>query len=128
MMLKLTVFSQKSTVDTILVKSFPMPVVKEIIKDLMRGDSAIAELNLTKKELELCEKNHVEKDSIISNYKLYETKSIEVIAAERERYKVMDERFKELQTNFNAVKTTNKIISVAGIGVIGIIVGILIAN
>lgn len=64
-MLSLTAFSQKDTIVNIPSKTFTLPVVKLIIKDLLSGDSAKAQLKLTEEILFQTEKKVVLKDSII---------------------------------------------------------------
>jgi len=51
--------------DTIKI---PAPVAKQIVLDLISGDSAKAELDLVQQQLTLTSKVIVLKDSIISNY------------------------------------------------------------
>ncbi len=128
MMLKLTVFSQKSIVDTIPVKSFPIPVVKAIIQDLIRGDSAIAELNLIKQEIRLYEFKNNEKDNIIEGLKKNEIKSQEIIQSERARYNELNEINKQLKSDLKLLNTTNKVLSIGGIGLLGIFFGVLITR
>jgi hypothetical protein len=56
--------SQTATQDTII--KIPKPVAREIVKDIIRGDSAIAELSIVKQNYELEKKSSIAKDSIIS--------------------------------------------------------------
>jgi hypothetical protein len=46
---KLTVFSQTDTTSN--TKCFPIPVVKQIMKDIISGDSAKEQLKLTESQL-----------------------------------------------------------------------------
>jgi hypothetical protein len=62
----LTAFSQTDTNNKEKVKCFPIHVAKQIAKDLLRGDSAIAELKLTNEQLIKTEEKVVLKDSVIS--------------------------------------------------------------
>ena len=48
--LSLTAFSQTDT-NKEPVKCFPIPIVKQITKDLLSGDSAKAQLKLTEQQL-----------------------------------------------------------------------------
>ena len=58
-------FSQTGT-NSEPVKCFPIPVVKQITKDLLSGDSAKAQLKLTEQQLAETEKIVEKKDSVIS--------------------------------------------------------------
>lgn len=70
--------------DTIKI---PAPVAKQIVLDLISGDSAKAELGLTQQQLTLTNKVVVLKDSIISNY--------------IQKCNIYDERITNEQAKFN---------------------------
>ena len=61
----LPVFGSAQTQDTIHI---PTHVAKQIVKDLVSGDSAKAELKLSTENILLLEKKIILKDSIISGY------------------------------------------------------------
>jgi hypothetical protein len=61
----LTAFSQIDT-NKEPVKCFPIPIVKQITKDLLSGDSAKAQLKLTEQQLYKTENIVEMKDSVIS--------------------------------------------------------------
>lgn len=54
-----TTYSQDTT-------KLPVPIAKQVIKDLLSGDSAKAELKLTKEALDSTEKKVIAKDTAIS--------------------------------------------------------------
>jgi len=64
----LTAFSQTAT-NNQQTKCFPLPVVKKITKDLLSGDSAKLQLQLTESQLIETEKKLHLKDSIINTMK-----------------------------------------------------------
>jgi hypothetical protein len=55
-----------SQTDTNNVKCFPIPVVKQIMKDVLSGDSAKAQLKLVESEVGELEKKVSLKDSVIN--------------------------------------------------------------
>ena len=61
----LPVFDNAQTQDTVHI---PAPVAKQIVKDLISGDSAKAELKLCNENVTLLEKKVTLKDSIISGH------------------------------------------------------------
>ena len=84
-MLSLTAFSQTGT-DT-KVKCFPVPVVKQIMKDLLSGDEAKAQLKLSDSLLVVTEKKVMVQDSIITELKLKEENNLKQIESEKEKVK-----------------------------------------
>lgn len=107
MMLQLTAFSQKDT-DTIPVKTFPIPTVKLIIKDIIVGDSAIAELKLTQTELELCNQYNINNRKIIDDFKNKYILCEETIKFEKEKYVILEKYSNVIQSELKKEKTNNK--------------------
>lgn len=93
-------YSQSSK-DTLKI---PIPVAKQITKDLVSGDSAIAELKLATYQLSLFERKVTLKDSVINvlNYKngIYEQQ----IFNEKEKFKVQEDWIKDLQKENKKLK------------------------
>jgi hypothetical protein len=85
MMLRLTAFSQTAT-DIQPVKSFPIPVVKLIIKDLISGDMAKVELKLTEQQLRETENKVSLKDSIIGSMRLKELGYTQIIGDQNQKF------------------------------------------
>ena len=80
--MSLTVFSQTDTSTN--VKCFPIPVVRQIMKDVISGDSAKAQLKLTEEMLSETEKKVVMKDSVIITLRMKEIKKpqlLQIVAA-----------------------------------------------
>ena len=76
-LLSLTAFSQTGTNNEI--KCFPLPVAKQIAKDLLRGDSAFAQLKLSENLLFETEQKILMKDSIINVMSTKEKNYIKII-------------------------------------------------
>ena len=124
--LSLTVFSQKDT--TTNTKSFPIPVVRMIMKDLLSGDSAKAQLALTEKQLRETENKIILKDSIISNIRMKESNYLLMIDAEKEKYKIVTDYSKQLQKDLKLEKVKNKFNKIVGGALIGVLAFFLITN
>lgn len=105
--------------DTIKI---PAPVAKQIVLDLISGDSAKAELELTQQQLTLTNKVVVLKDSIISSYiqkcNIYD----ERITNEQAKFNVQGLYVNQLEKSNKKLKVKlifTKIISGAIVGSLG---------
>ena len=67
LLLSLTVFSQTDTTNQ--VKCFPIPTVKKIMKDLLSGDEAKAQLKLTEDQLHQTEQKVVLKERVKGKFR-----------------------------------------------------------
>lgn len=105
--LKLTVFSQIDT-SSQHTKCFDIPVTKEIIKDLLSGDSAKAQLNLTKQELVEMENKVIMKDSVISILRDKESNYKEIIDSQNEKYSILTTHTKKVEKKLKNEKVKNK--------------------
>jgi hypothetical protein len=124
----LTAFSQTDTNNKEKVKCFPIHVAKQIAKDLLRGDSAIAELKLTNEQLIKTEEKVVLKDSVISTMVIKEKNYISIIGAQDSKFTVMDNYSKKLEFQLKKEKVKNKFTSILS-GVAVLVLGtILIVN
>lgn len=113
-------FSQSVTDTSKLVISYP--VAKMIAKDLIKGDSAIALLQLKETELALVQKKVISKDSVISIYKLKESNYIQQVIGERQKIEGWQESYRLLQKENKNLKVKyrfTKILSYAIIGGLG---------
>ncbi len=118
-MLSLTVFSQKDT--TTNTKTFPLPVVRLIMKDLLSGDSAKAQLKLTEQQLSDTEKKVQLKDSVIITLRSKEENYLNVIESERQKFKIVEDYSKQLQNDLRKEKVKNKFKSIVGTATIAIL-------
>jgi ParB-like chromosome segregation protein Spo0J len=107
----LTAFSQTGT-NNEPVKCFPIPVVKQITKDLLSGDSAKAQLKLTEQQLSQTEKIVEKKDSVISIMRVKEENYNTIIAAQNEKYSILENHTKQLEWDLKKLKVKNKFTSI----------------
>jgi len=121
----LTAFSQNVTRDTIPTKCFPIPVVKAIAKDLLKGDSAIAMLKLTEDQLKETEKKSALKDSVITAMSIKESNYLRIIEDDRKKYRIVVEDNKDLQKRLKVEKVKNKFTKIISGGAI-LVLGILL--
>jgi hypothetical protein len=123
----LTAFSQTGT-DSTPSKSFPVPVVKMIIKDILSGDSAKAQLKITNQQLEETKKIVSIKDSVINKLELKNSNSELIINSERDKFKIIDEQLKKTEKELRKEKIKTKIFkSLTTIGTL-VIGALLIIN
>lgn len=125
LLLSLTVFSQTDT--TTNSKSFPIPVVRQIMKDLLSGDSAKAQLKLTEQQLLETEKKVVFKDSIIISLREKESNLGLIISSEKEKFKIVEDYSKKLEWDLKKEKVKGRFKSIIGTGVI-VVLGFLLIN
>ena len=111
-----TVFSQTDT--TTNTKSFPIPVVRQIMKDLLSGDSAKAQLKLTEQQLLETERKVELKDSIIISLREKEANLGLIINSEKEKFKIVEDYSKKLEWSLKKEKVKNKFKSFVGAGII----------
>ena len=104
-------FSQTGT-NSEPVKCFPIPIVKQITKDLLSGDSAKAQLKLTEQQLAETEKIVEKKDSIISTMKLNEENYNTIITAQNEKYLILETHTKQLEWDLKKLKVKHKFTSI----------------
>lgn len=122
--LSLTAFSQVDT--NKVVKCFPIPIAKRIVKDLLSGDSAKAQLELTNQQLVETEKKVVKKDTIISLMKVKEDNYITIIDSQNQKYSILNDHTKKLEWNLKKEKVKNKFTSILSSGVIVVLTILLI--
>ncbi len=125
--LSLTVFSQIGTSNQ-PKKCFPIPVVRLIVKDLLSGDSAKAQLKLTEQQLLETETKVVVKDSIISVLRVKESNYIEKIDKQTQSFSILESHTKKVELNLKKEKIKNKYTSILSGGIIAALVLILITN
>ena len=105
-LVKLTAFSQTDTTNN--KKCFPIPVVRLIMKDLLSGDSAKAQLKLTESQLSETEKKVVLKDSVINTFKYKEENYKTIIESEKQKFDLMEQYSKKLEKDLKREKVKNK--------------------
>ena len=121
-----TVFSQTDTTSN--TKCFPIPVVKQIMKDLISGDSAKAQLKLTEEQLLHTENKVVLKDSVINTLRLKEVNYQTIIDSEKQKFDIMEKYSKKLEFDLKKEQVKNKFKSILGTGVIAVLTFFLITK
>lgn len=119
-------FSQTDTTNN--TKCFPMPVVRLIMKDLLSGDSAKAQLKLTEQQLVASERKGFLKDSIITTLRLKETNYTTIIEAEKQKFQIQENYSKKLEIDLKKEKVKNKFKSILGSACIGVLTFFLITK
>ena len=109
--LSLTAFSQTDT-NKEPVKCFPIPIVKQITKDLLSGDSAKAQLKLTEQQLYKTENIVGKKDSVISIMRVKEENYNTIILAQNEKYSILENHTKRIEWELKKLKVKNKFTSI----------------
>ena len=112
----LPLFGKAQTQDTIRI---PAPIAKQIIKDLVSGDSAKAELKLANEHVTLLESKITLKDSIISGHVqkgiIYE----ERIKNEQAKFDAQGLWVKDLQKQNKKLKVKLAFLKITGTAIIG---------
>ena len=121
-----TAFSQIDT--TTKGKYFTIPVVKLIVKDLLSGDSAKAQLKITEAQLLETENKVALKDSIINTMKFKEINYQTIIAAEKEKFQIVENYSKSLEKDLRKEMFKNKFKSIMGTAMIGVLTFFLITK
>lgn len=116
------VFSQTATDSLTCI---PTLVAKKIAKDLVRGDSAIAELNLTNKLVFELENKISLQDSVIMSYKATEKLCADNLVNEVTKSTLLEKKLAEVKEMVEKEKK-NKIKFSVGTGILVAIISILI--
>ena len=119
-------FSQTDTSNN--TKCFPIPVVRQIMKDLLSGDSAKSQLKLTESQLDETEKKVVLKDSVINTLRLKEVNYLTIIDAEKQKFGIMENYSKKLEWDLKKERVKGKFKSILGTGVIAVLTFFLITK
>lgn len=97
----------------------PLPVAKAIVKDLISGDSAKAELKLANEQIKLLDQKITLKDSIISGHVqkgiMYEDR----IRNEQLKFDVQGLWVKDLQKQNKKLKVKLRFIQITGTAIVG---------
>ena len=108
--LSLTAFSQTGTNNQ--VKCFPVPVVKQIMKDLLSGDEAKLQLKLSDSLLRMTENKVIIQDSIISDMKLKEENYQKELKLAQDKLAITEEYSHQLEKDLKKQKVKNKFTSI----------------
>jgi hypothetical protein len=120
-------FSQTGT-NSEPVKCFPVPVVKQITKDLLSGDSAKAQLKLTEQQLVETEKIVEKKDSVISIMRVKEENYNTIIEAQNQKYSILESHTKQVESDLKKLKVKYRFTSILSYGIMGTLTYFLITK
>lgn len=126
MMLNLTAFSQTGTNNQ--VKCFPVPVVKQIMKDLLIGDEAKAQLKLSDSLLVLTEQKVQIQDSVINSMKAKEENYLKENEIQNQKYMILENYSKQLEKDLKKQKVKHKFTSILSGSVIALLTALLIVK
>jgi hypothetical protein len=116
----LIVFSQTDT-DSIQTKSFPISIVKDIVRDLIRCDSLRNELYVVNELLIENEKKKLINDTIIITFYEKELRYLDMIKNQNEKYLLLEKNINVLEANIKKDKFKNSINQfLIGIGIMGL--------
>lgn len=100
----------------------PMPVAKQIVRDLIDYDQTKTVLRLTQESLKLTEGKVVAKDSIIRVFGLKEVNYLQQIDAEKSKTVLWQQQYESMKSKYKKekfIKNLQKIGSMALIGSLG---------
>jgi hypothetical protein len=98
------------------------------VKDLLSGDSAKAQLKVTELQLLETEKKVVLKDSIINTMKIKEINYQTIIAAEKEKFQIVENYSKTLEKDLRKERVKSKFKSIMGTAIVGVLTFFLITK
>jgi hypothetical protein len=117
LLLSSTVFSQSVTDTSKLQLSYP--IAKMIVKDLVKGDSALALLKIKEDQLALTEKKVVVKDSIISLYKSKELNYLSQVNNEMSKIEGWQKQYSELYKQHRKLKVKYRFTQILTYAIVG---------
>ena len=122
-MLSSTCFSQtvtKTYTDTQKIV-LPVPVAKQIVIDLLRGDSAFAQLKMSNQQIVELETMISLKDSVIEKMKLKEENYNLIITDERKKTEIYQKELKITQKELKRIKAKRTFTNIIS----GVLIGTL---
>ena len=123
----LSLFSQNVTPTTEFIK-IPVPVVKRIVIDLVRGDSAMAQLQQSNLYLAELEKKSKMQDSMIVAYKTVDVNNQKIISNLERKVEIVQGEFKTVSKELKKQKVKSKFTNLLSSGTILTLVYFLISK
>lgn len=117
MLSSLSLFSQNATPTTEYI-SIPVPVVKNIVIDLVRGDSAFAQLHQSNLQIIELEKKVKTQDTLISNYKEVDENNKQIITKLERKVELLEGEFKTVSKELKKQKVKSKFTNLLSSGTI----------
>ena len=130
--LSLTAFSQTDTSNKKPtqepVKCLPVSTFKEIAKDLLKGDSAKAELKLANEQIVKLEEKVSLKDSVIVTMQQKEENYKTIIGAHEQKFSTLENYTKSVELKLKKEKVKNKFKSFIGGTLVAVLTVMLIVK
>lgn len=113
----LSLFSQNATPSQEFIK-IPVPVVRKIVVDLVKGDSAMAQLQQSKLMIqELSNKSNLQ-DSIILSYKQVDANNQKIIVNLERKVEIVETEFKSVSKELKKQKIKSRFTNLLSSGTI----------
>jgi hypothetical protein len=113
----LSLFSQNVTQNQEFIK-IPVPVVRKIVVDLVRGDSAIAQLHQSNLMIKQLENKTKVQDSIIVSYKQVDANNQKIISNLERKVEIVETEFKSVSKELRKQKIKSRFTNLLSSGTI----------
>lgn len=113
----LSLFSQNVTQSQEFIK-IPVPVVRKIVVDLVKGDSAMAQLHQSKLMVQELESKTKVQDSIIINYMQIDANNQKIISNLERKVEIVEGEFKSVSKELKKQKIKSRFTNVMSSGAI----------
>ena len=113
----LSLFSQNATTTQEFIK-IPVPVVKRIVVDLVKGDSAMAQLTQANLHITELETKSQMQDEMISTFKTVDENNKKIIDGLERKIVILDGEFKTVSKELKKLKVKSKFTNLMSSGVI----------
>lgn len=113
----LSLFSQNVTQSQEFIK-IPVPVVRKIVVDLVKGDSAMAQLHQSKLMIQELENKTKVQDSIIINYKQVDANNQKIISNLERKVEIVEGEFKTVSKELKKQKIKSRFTNILSSGTI----------
>lgn len=117
-MVSSSVFSQNVTTTTEYI-NIPVPTVKKITIDLLKGDSAFAQLELSNRMISELQSKNVLQDNIISNYEKKEQNYLSIVTELEKKVSIYQTELKTTQKELRKIKAKRTFTNIIS----GVIIG-----
>lgn len=118
-----SVFSQN---DTTLVQ-IPVPIARLVIKDLIKGDAAVKEIDLLEAKITILEERSAAQDSVINLQKQQLENLTRVLENKDGQMKVQQELVIRVQKDLKITRAKNTILKASnGLAIVGIVVSLVL--
>lgn len=113
----LSLFSQNATQSQEFIK-IPVPVVRKIVVDLVKGDSAMAQLQQSKLMIAELENKTKVQDSIIINYRQVDNNNQKIISNLERKVEIVEGEFKTVSKELKKQKIKSRFTNILSSGTI----------